>query len=153
VLFVDTAPLLFRVFEAWPELASVRRIVLLDDSVDIAKVLADVRAKHGAAPAASDVERKVITWSRATAVGAARAAEQPGEVARVLASVSLDQPGLMLYTSGTSGNPKGVPLTHRNVAINGLDWLRCNAPLLDEGAVDLLWLPMSHIFGFGEACL
>ena len=28
-----------------------------------------------------------------------------------------------------------------------------NAPLLDEGAVDLLWLPMSHIFGLGEACL
>ncbi len=67
--------------------------------------------------------------------------------------VSLDQPGMMLYTSGTSGNPKGVPLTHRNVAVNGLDWLKCNAPLLEEHDVDLLWLPMSHIFGFGEACL
>jgi long-chain acyl-CoA synthetase len=59
----------------------------------------------------------------------------------------------MLYTSGTSGNPKGVPLTHRNVGVNGRDWLACNGPLIDEGAVDLLWLPMSHIFGFGEACL
>jgi long-chain acyl-CoA synthetase len=37
--------------------------------------------------------------------------------------------------------------------VNGLDWLTCNAPLVDEGAIDLLWLPMSHIFGFGEACL
>jgi long-chain acyl-CoA synthetase len=59
----------------------------------------------------------------------------------------------MLYTSGTSGPPKGVPLTHRNVGVNGRDWLECNAPLLEEGAIDLLWLPMSHIFGFGEACL
>ena len=60
----------------------------------------------------------------------------------------------MLYTSGTSGNPKGVPLTHRNVGVNGLDWLdaatrRCST----RSDVDLLWLPMSHIFGFGEACL
>jgi long-chain acyl-CoA synthetase len=39
------------------------------------------------------------------------------------------------------------------VAVNGLDWLRCNGPLIDEDAVDPLWLPMSHIFGFGEACL
>jgi long-chain acyl-CoA synthetase len=39
------------------------------------------------------------------------------------------------------------------VAVNGLDWLRNNAPLIDEGAVDPLWLPMSHVFGFGEACL
>ncbi len=68
-------------------------------------------------------------------------------------AVSLDQPGMMLYTSGTSGNPKGVPLTHRNVAVNNLDWIRSNAPLIEDNAVDLLWLPMSHIFGFGEACL
>jgi long-chain acyl-CoA synthetase len=31
--------------------------------------------------------------------------------------------------------------------------MRCFAPLVDEGYVDLLWLPMSHIFGFGEACI
>ena len=38
----------------------------------------------------------------------------------------------MLYTSGTSGNPKGVPLTHKNVGVNGQDWLKSNAPLLDD---------------------
>jgi long-chain acyl-CoA synthetase len=30
---------------------------------------------------------------------------------------------------------------------------RLQRAAVDEGAVDLLWLPMSHIFGFGEACL
>ena len=43
-----------------------------------------------------------------------------------MSAVSLDQPGIMLYTSGTTGNPKGVPLTHRNVAVNGRDWLLNN---------------------------
>jgi long-chain acyl-CoA synthetase len=72
---------------------------------------------------------------------------------RALMSVPLDRPGLMLYTSGTTGNPKGVPLTHANVTTNGKDWLVCNEPLLEERATDLLWLPMSHIFGFGELCI
>jgi len=83
---------------------------------------------------------------------AARDAEAPTQVDARLGAIDLDTPAQMLYTSGTSGNPKGVPLSHRNVGTNGADWLRCNAPLVEEGQVDLLWLPMSHIFGFGELC-
>jgi long-chain acyl-CoA synthetase len=152
VLFVDGAALLARVFERWDEMDAVRRIVLLDDSIDAARVLESVRAKSPAPPAA-EVDRRVVSWSRAIAMGRARDAEDPRAFERTMDAVSLDQPGLMLYTSGTSGPPKGVPLTHRNVGVNGRDWLECNAPLLEEGAIDLLWLPMSHIFGFGEACL
>ena len=69
-----------------------------------------------------------------------------------LNALDLDHPAEMLYTSGTSGNPKGVPLSHRNVGSNGRDWLESNAPLLEEGDRDLLWLPLSHIFGWGELC-
>ncbi len=83
----------------------------------------------------------------------ARDAAAPTLVDSRLGALELDAPAQMLYTSGTSGNPKGVPLTHRNVGVNGRDWLVCNAPLLEEGYRDLLWLPMSHIFGFGELCV
>jgi len=76
----------------------------------------------------------------------------PARVQARLDGLDLDRPGLMLYTSGTSGNPKGVPLTHRNVGVNGADWLRNNAALLAAEDRDLLWLPMSHIFGFGQMC-
>jgi long-chain acyl-CoA synthetase len=70
-----------------------------------------------------------------------------------LARIGPDDIGLMLYTSGTSGPPKGVPLTHANVGSNGEDWLLANAPLLHDQAVDILWLPMSHIYGTGEMCM
>lgn len=153
VVFVDTPALLGRVFEAWDAYAAVERVVLLDDALDAAAVLAKLRDGGKRVPSFAAIERKLVSWSRALAIGAARDAEEPGAFEKTMNGVSLDQPGLMLYTSGTSGNPKGVPLTHRNVAVNGLDWLRSNAPLVDEGAVDVLWLPMSHIFGFGEACL
>ncbi|MGO8999908.1 MAG: AMP-dependent synthetase/ligase [Polyangiaceae bacterium] len=154
VLFVDTPVLVARVLEAWDRYAAVERIVLLDDGIDVEKVANDLRAAGKKVPPVSEAERRFVSWSRARAMGRSRDQEDPSAFQRTMDSVSLDQPGMMLYTSGTSGNPKGVPLTHRNVGVNGLDWLRNNASLLrDEGEVDLLWLPMSHIFGFGEACL
>jgi long-chain acyl-CoA synthetase len=154
VLFVDSPSLLSRVFESWAACANVSRIVTLGaQPIEPGPVLEAMRAKGKPTPQIAEVERKLVSWSRVQSTGATRDAEAPTEFDRMLASVSLDQPGLMLYTSGTSGNPKGVPLTHRNVSVNGLDWLKANAPLLEEGDVDLLWLPMSHIFGFGEACL
>jgi long-chain acyl-CoA synthetase len=92
----------------------------------------------------------IVLDDPAFAAAGERDAAAPAQVDARLAALDLDRPGMMLYTSGTSGNPKGVPLTHRNVGRNGADWLVCNAPLLAEGDRDLLWLPMSHIFGFGE---
>jgi len=107
------------------------------------------RAKLSRRPQIIDLDSLDTTIREASA----RDATRPALVDDRLASLDLDAPGQMLYTSGTSGNPKGVPLTHRNVGTNGADWLHCNAPLLAEGDRDLLWLPMSHIFGFGEMCL
>jgi long-chain acyl-CoA synthetase len=153
LVFVDTPALMARVLQAWDAYAGVERVVLFDESIDVGKLAADLRDKGHRVPAFADVERKLVGWSRACAMGRARHQEDPSAFDRTMDGVSLDQPGMMLYTSGTSGNPKGVPLTHRNVSVNGLDWLKSNAPLLDAGDVDLLWLPMSHIFGFGEACL
>ncbi|HEY3355565.1 MAG TPA: AMP-binding protein [Polyangia bacterium] len=153
VLFVDTAPLLGRVLSAFGEYEAVERIVLLDDTLDVAKVCEHLRQKGEPVPAYAEIERRLVTLGAAYRSGAARHEEDPRALPRLLAAMSLDQPAIMLYTSGTTGNPKGVPLTHRNIGINGQDWVRCNAPLLEVGQVDLLWLPMSHIYGFGEACL
>ena len=153
VIFVDTAGLLGRVLEILEACPSVERVVLLDDGLDAARVVRDLRSRGVKVAPYAQLERRLVSWSRALSLGAARDLEEPAAFQQTMDAVSLDQPRLMLYTSGTSGNPKGVPLSHRNISANGLDWLECNAPLLEEGAVDLLWLPMSHIFGFGEACL
>jgi long-chain acyl-CoA synthetase len=114
-----------------------------------------VFADPACAPRVPD-DVKLAPWPAAAGAldaAAARDAAEPRVVGDRLAAIDLDRPGLMLYTSGTSGPPKGVPLTHRNVGANAADWLRCNATLLDTGYRDLLWLPMSHIFGLGELCL
>jgi long-chain acyl-CoA synthetase len=111
----------------------------------------ELRARISGLPVEHVVDL-VCDWATICATPDDGAPDRSAVDARV-AAIDLDAPGLLLYTSGTSGNPKGVPLTHRNVGVNAGDWLRCNAPLLETGYRDLLWLPMSHIFGFGELCL
>ena len=154
VLFVDTPALLGRVFDAWSEMPTLEHVVLMDSSLDAGRVL-ESRAKAGAKnlPSIDQAKKKLVTFADACSKGRALHARDAGLFERTMSSVSMDQPGIMLYTSGTSGNPKGVPLSHKNVGVNGRDWLECNAMLLDEGMVDVLWLPMSHIFGFGQMCL
>jgi long-chain acyl-CoA synthetase len=153
VLFVDTDSAVERVLLAWPACKDVERVVLLSDGVDPARIAARLRAAGHSAPSDSEIAARFVPWSRALADGAAVDARTPGAFEARLASLSLDQWSMMLYTSGTSGRPKGVPLTYRNVTANGQDWLTCLAPLVEEGDVDLLWLPMSHVFGFGEGCI
>jgi long-chain acyl-CoA synthetase len=153
VVFVDSPALVARVLEGWDRYGKVERVVVLDDALDVTRVATSLRDAGKKSPSNAEIEERFVSWSRARSVGLAKDRQDPRAFDRAMDAISLDQHGLMLYTSGTTGNPKGVALTHRNVAVNGLDWLNNNAPILHENAVDLLWLPMSHIFGFGEACL
>ncbi|MAQ18158.1 MAG: hypothetical protein CMN30_25595 [Sandaracinus sp.] len=150
VLFVDGVELLDRVLTGVIQAPSLTRVVLFSDDLDPVARAAALRERGLTVPTDAELQETFVTLSALRAAGAAKHHEAPAAFETLLASLDHDDPTLMLYTSGTSGPPKGVPLTHRNIGVNGLDWLENNAPVLELEQVDLLWLPMSHIFGYGE---
>ncbi|XVX20022.1 long-chain-fatty-acid--CoA ligase [Actinomycetota bacterium] len=54
---------------------------------------------------------------------------------------------LLLYTSGTSGRPKGVPLTHRNLVANVVQGQAWVSGLVPGEETFLVALPLFHAYG------
>ena len=56
-----------------------------------------------------------MTWDGLVALGRDRLAADPDEITARMAAIRPGDPLALLYTSGTTGNPKGVVLTHQNI--------------------------------------
>ncbi len=75
-------------------------------------------------------------------------AETPDRLETLTAAVAPDDLATLVYTSGTTGQPKGVMLTHRNLVFNVLASLVRTPfdPETHRGGTLLSYLPLSHSF-------
>ena len=62
-----------------------------------------------------------------------------------------EQLALVLYTSGTSGRPRGAMLTHRAMLANLAQTARIEPPMVEVDDVVLLVLPLFHVYGLNAA--
>lgn len=117
------------------QLNKVMRII--DEVKSLEKVV--VMSEKGIA-----LEGPTLAFSAVLEMGRTYRAENPGHMAAATATVKPDDLLTLIYTSGTTGNPKGVMLTHANLASN----IIASAQVIDFGASDTLlsFLPLSHSF-------
>ena len=124
VAVIDGANELARWRQVLSELPSLGRVIVRDAT---------------ACPA----EAPFMSWHDFATLGAQVRANDPVPVLDRIAAITPDDPVTLLYTSGTTGNPKGVIITHAN-ALYEVEAARAggNAPL------HVLWvsyLPLAHI--------
>ena len=123
VLVIDNPSYWVRLAPEVAALSGLKRVVVVsdDETVNDVPIEADARAVRAS------------RW-----LSLADAHQNPGAFAspELLAAI--------VYTSGTTGRPKGVMLSHHNVVSNVLAVLQCVAPISDD--VFLSFLPLSHAF-------
>jgi len=67
------------------------------------------------------------------------------EIAARLSHVTPEDICTIVYTSGTTGTPKGVELAHRNLVDTARAAVQVH-PITDQDS-SLSWLPLAHVFG------
>jgi long-subunit acyl-CoA synthetase (AMP-forming) len=124
------------------------RVLLVSDEEQVAKVLPSL-------PALPELEH-IVVFSRAAAERngllsldqmVSQGAEfDDGARAERAAAVKSSDVATVMYTSGTTGKPKGIVFTHENIVSKR--FARAFAlPHVNEGDVFLCYLPLYHTFG------
>ena len=107
----------------------------LDNDVDFAKQLAE---KFNISP------DKIYSYNQIIEIGKEKLSENEQKLAEIKANQKLDDTVTISYTSGTTGNPKGIMLTHKNY------WANCNDAIkvfkVPQDFKTLLILPCDHSF-------
>jgi len=132
VLILDSAEMANRLIAGGLESTSLRLLLLLQGN-----------------PKDCETTLMVHRYEELSIEGAALLVRTPGLIEDLAKIPRLNDIAYMIYTSGTTGYPKGVPLSHQNLAASTKDWLTVNGSLIPEDVVDIHWLPNSHIYGWG----
>src|SRR5438094_19524 len=93
----------------------------------------------------------VVDGDRRTSFAALRDLVDGTARGLLAAGIEPGDPSDVVFTSGTTGNPKGVVMTHGQTLRAYLDW--CDWADLRPGDRYLIANPFFHIFGYKAGCL
>lgn len=88
---------------------------------------------------------RVMQYNRTTEIGEKKLKEQPDLFVDLCENTKTEDLATIVYTSGTTGVPKGVMLTHLQIMSEIVDIFRILN--ITEKDTSLTFLPFAHIFG------
>jgi long-chain acyl-CoA synthetase len=129
-LFVENSRQLVKVLQIGKLPTSLKFIVVMDGNVPV-----DAVAPEGI---------RLMNWTDVMLDGEVYLPLHPDEIKTRIENIAADDLATVVYTSGTTGIPKGVMVSHRNIHFV-CQTLSANVGFLQDD-ITLSFLPLSHIF-------
>jgi long-chain acyl-CoA synthetase len=142
IVFVENPLQLKKLIGERAKLKTVERVIYWDAVALPEKAGAAAVKLDEVLPA--ELKSWVLSMADLRAAGQKWLGEHAGELEKRWAAVKPEQAYTFVYTSGTTGPPKGVVLTHKNILWEG-EAMKDVFPI-DESDEQLLFLPLAHIF-------
>jgi long-chain acyl-CoA synthetase len=125
LIFISNALHLKKILEIRAEIPNLKEIIIMERT--------------------GDVPQNIPLLSEVIQQGSLLLKESPQIVQQRLASINPKDVCTIVYTSGTTGEPKGVMLTHHNIITN-IESLNHAGFNFSPSDCSLSFLPLSHIF-------